>query len=190
MIRKKITDSCDLYEEISFVSVIFFVMYSLLFFPILLLFFCGIEEGWFVSAIDTISFPIFFIFVIISLVFVYLNSYSYIFKYKNIGLKSYLICIVKLITVVVAFITIIYSFNFMYSDFSKESWKTNKNERIFMIDDLIENYKVIGMNKEELINLLGEPDGIDDVFLDYSSGYVTIVFYIDNNDKVVSYNTW
>lgn len=190
MSRKKITDSCDLYEEISFISVIFFVMYSLLFFPIVLLFFCGIEEGWFVSTIDTIGFPIFFIVVIISLVYVYLSSYSYIFKYKNIGIKSYFICMVKLITVVVAFIAIIYSFNFMYSDFSKESWEINKNERIFMVDDLIENYKVIGMNKEELINLLGEPDGIDDVFLDYSSGYVTIVFYIDNNDKVVNYDTW
>lgn len=53
------------------------------------------------------------------------------------------------------------------SKFDAEKWKIKSNEitytyRSEMIDDLIENVQLKGLNPDQIINLLGEPDSVDD----------------------------
>ena len=38
--------------------------------------------------------------------------------------------------------------------FNSEKWKTNTEEQIYMINDIVENKRLIGKTKNEIINLL------------------------------------
>ncbi len=48
------------------------------------------------------------------------------------------------------------------SDFSQEKWDNNERLRKYMIDDLEENYGIIGKTDKEIVDLLGEPIYISD----------------------------
>jgi len=43
-----------------------------------------------------------------------------------------------------------------YSEFSAEFWDENFRQRIYMIDDLLDRYEIVGMSEYDIINLLGE----------------------------------
>jgi len=48
------------------------------------------------------------------------------------------------------------------SDFSQEKWNNNERLRKYMIDDLEQNYGIIGKTDKEIVALLGEPIHISD----------------------------
>lgn len=48
------------------------------------------------------------------------------------------------------------------SNFSQEKWNNNERLRIYMIDDLEEDYVIVGMTNEEVLDLLGKPTYISD----------------------------
>jgi len=48
------------------------------------------------------------------------------------------------------------------SDFTQEKWNNNERLRKYMIDDLEQNYGIIGKTDKEIVNLLGEPIYISD----------------------------
>jgi len=57
--------------------------------------------------------------------------------------------------------------------FSKESWQNDADYRYEMINDLRNNYLFIGMEKTEVINLLGEPDSSDtSYYLGYPGNHI------------------
>jgi hypothetical protein len=81
--------------------------------------------------------------------------------------------------------------------FTKEKWLDNPNERVRIVDNLLYRYEMVGMDKKQVINLLGEDNldryyATDDIFV-YHLGSERGLFSIDDefleitfiNDKVV-----
>lgn len=46
------------------------------------------------------------------------------------------------------------------SEFSSEKWSNNEGLRTYMVEDLEEEHKIVGMTDKEVLELLGEPDDI------------------------------
>lgn len=72
------------------------------------------------------------------------------------------------------------------SDFTTDKWFAHPQFRFYMIEDLRENHNVIGMNKTEVIQLLGEPNYQNDSVFSYSLGrngrefdYINVYFSND-----------
>ncbi len=66
------------------------------------------------------------------------------------------------------------------TDFSKQEWKENKEERYKMSNDIIESEMLIGKTKEEVIELLGDDFySYDEGHIAYDLGFVPGLFNID-----------
>ncbi|QEN04354.1 hypothetical protein EW093_06445 [Thiospirochaeta perfilievii] len=78
--------------------------------------------------------------------------------------------------------------------FSKESWENDPDHRYEMIDDLKNSYLKIGMNKDDVIDLLGEPESESSVYyLGNSSNYNPNPEFLDikySNNKVLSFGVF
>lgn len=81
-----------------------------------------------------------------------------------------------------------------FSEFSGEKWQNHPRARHLMIDDITEEYMLIGITKSEVINLLGEGDypyadagGLD--LIDYYTydGFIDPIMFtvVFENDEVV-----
>ncbi len=79
-------------------------------------------------------------------------------------------------------------FDSYYSDFTPEKWENRPSVRNRMIDDLKESHKLMELNKEQVVLLLGEPDERkenDNLFYYYYDCYGKISIFFKNN-KVAS----
>lgn len=74
-------------------------------------------------------------------------------------------CIVG--TFFISFFTITTVAENYFSDFTTEKWFKYPKLRNYMVDDLIENHNIIGMNENEVIELLGTPDTRNDTIFAY-----------------------
>ena len=48
--------------------------------------------------------------------------------------------------------------NIILTEFSTEVWNENPDSRIYIVNDLEHKYDIISMNKNEILNLLGQKD--------------------------------
>ena len=78
--------------------------------------------------------------------------------------------------------------------FSPEEWENNPNERISLIDSLTTEYSLIGMNREQILNLLGNKDVImnNSDMIEYMislgiGDVVGFIIFFDENDIVYDY---
>ncbi|MDD2799081.1 MAG: hypothetical protein PHV20_10845 [Bacteroidales bacterium] len=80
-------------------------------------------------------------------------------------------------------IVMIWIFSILYypkTDFNKQKWDLNKDERYKMSHDIIEHELLIGKTKDEVINLLGSDFyRYDDNHVAYDLGFVPGLFNID-----------
>ena len=80
-------------------------------------------------------------------------------------------------------IIMIWIFSISYypkTDFNKQKWESNKEERYKMSNDIIKNELLIGKTKDEVINLLGnEFYKYDDNHIAYDLGFLPGLFNID-----------
>lgn len=80
-------------------------------------------------------------------------------------------------------IIMIWIFSISYypkTDFNKQKWESNKDERYKMSNDIIKNELLIGKTKDEVINLLGNDFyKYDDNHIAYDLGFVPGLFNID-----------
>ena len=60
--------------------------------------------------------------------------------------------------------------DFVRRKFTKEEWINGKYERFEIVDNLLSNKKLIGLKKEELLQLLGKPDIRGENFIKYNLG--------------------
>ncbi len=69
--------------------------------------------------------------------------------------------------------------------FSESNWKNDQymNLRYLMIDDLESKYDLIGMNKDEIMKLLGETSGEGELCYPTSSFMITTYFYCLRYDE-------
>ena len=75
---------------------------------------------------------------------------------------------------IVAFGTF-FAVNAYLSDFTYEKWERYQDERHLMIDDLASEVNFIGMAKDEVIGILGEPEPI---FFDDADGADVVDYYV------------
>lgn len=91
-----------------------------------------------------------------------------------VSLLSIIMCICFVMTVICC-----YNFTISrFEDFTVEKWSKYPNQRILMINDLKEYHNIIGMNKNDVLLLLGKPDSMtENVYTyDYDYGHIDIIF--------------
>ena len=78
--------------------------------------------------------------------------------------------------------------------FTVERWNTNIWEREYMFDDFLTKYELIGMSKNEVIELLGNEGMVGEAGADFTyyfgkawSGPVLLTLYFDDMDFVTRY---
>jgi hypothetical protein len=72
------------------------------------------------------------------------------------------------------------------TDFDKQEWNNNKEERYKMSKDIINSEMLIGKTKEEVIGLLGDDFySYDENSIEYDLGFVTLLFNIDPDVLVI-----
>jgi hypothetical protein len=59
---------------------------------------------------------------------------------------------------------------FLARHFNGQAWRSSPNDRLSMLADLKRKYNLIGMDRHELVELLGEPDGMSFQLLTFSDG--------------------
>lgn len=185
-------DLYSFYSEISFFKVLIWVTYTFLWLLMVMVLLGGVGAGYYNSVIDRTNIVFFYIFWGGIYLAVYGLLYRYTFKKNNKSIKCIAICLFSIVILNMMFWGSVKVANLSYSGFSAESWDNNKNERIFMLKDLVENHNIIGMDVEEAKKLLGKPDGSyynpysHCEGIGYVSGKAYITFWIDNG-KISGY---
>ncbi len=71
----------------------------------------------------------------------------------------------------IIFIWLLWSSSFTRKEFNKKEWENNRDSRYELVDDLVNNQKLIGLTMNEVKSILGEPDGEFDSTITYYIGY-------------------
>ena len=132
-------------------------------------------------------FPVCLLFVPIFLFFVCKNKKSKIMQYSFIILALFIILL----------ISITFGAKIYFSKFSRQKWNNNVANRYCMIDDIEKNYNVIGKNKDEVIDLLGNKstEGEESSTIMYEIEYSLVavkyyILYFENNNVVKTAINW
>lgn len=106
---------------------------------------------------------------------------------KKILKKEFYKCILFSLIGVIIYFVVFCIFLFCVGIFSVSKWQNNKytNLRYLMIDDLEERYDFIGINKNEVIKILGDEGGNNELCYQTRSFMISTYFYClkydDNN---------
>lgn len=74
------------------------------------------------------------------------------------------------------------------SRFSVDRWAIKADDRVYIVDDLLNNHKLKGMKKKEVHDLLGSPDNVTDNNLIYYLGTERGLVRIDSELLVIQFN--
>ncbi len=102
---------------------------------------------------------------------------AFVKKERHVSLLSIIICVSYALIIICW-----YSFSSnQFKDFTVEKWRKFPNQRILMLDDLKECHMIIGMSKDQVIILLGQPNKvIDNMYIyEYDYGYIEVSFLND-----------
>ena len=124
-------------------------------------------------------------------------------------LKTKKIILISLVLVVLAFFSIAVLFDDGVDQiyFDSDVWKNTPAEfslestRLKMVDDFLDKYFIVGMSRDEVISLIGEPDQTE-YFKSYEMVYMLgqetdsyfaidsqwLVLDLNDSERVVSYN--
>lgn len=189
-------DMYDFYHEISIKKVLLWGIYTFLWIIMIIYFLSGTRAGFFDAVVDRTNIVVFYCFWIIVYVSVYIYLYIQVFKKNREILKCCVLCFISFFMVNIIFFGTLKVAIFSFREFSIESWMEYKNERKYMLDDLVRNTDIIGMSVSDAETLLGKPDSYygNPVYtksngLVYWSGGYNIVFWIEN-DKIVGHSMW
>lgn len=81
---------------------------------------------------------------------------------------------------------IIYNAAGLYSSvYSREKWDENEEIRFYMIDDLEKKYDFVGMTKDKVIEILGEPDTVSEY-----GGWEVFDYYLGYGDDMIDPYTY
>lgn len=126
-----------------------------------------------------------FLIIIIPLILMTLPFIINKYLNKNYMISLLISIIVSLLYLLVVVPVIKYGITIYAKDFNVEKWQEKKTLRYLMVDSLEETHKLIGMNENELIELLGEFDykKEDNIcyFIRNDLGYHYLCFKFDNS---------
>jgi hypothetical protein len=67
------------------------------------------------------------------------------------------------------------------SNFTVEKWLTSDTGKVYMVDDLLDEYDLIEMTKDEVVSLLGKPSDTE-----FFKEAKNIVYYLGNERGIIS----
>lgn len=115
-----------------------------------------------------------------------------IFKKKLNKIWKYPLCLIisSFVLSVLIFVAVCGGYKY-YGTFSPDKWRNNVDCRYMMIDNMQKKYKIVGMSKQEIIDLLGKPQNIleNPIRYEYLVGYSiidSIIYEIYFNEDTVS----
>ncbi|AVQ98036.1 hypothetical protein OBCHQ24_02935 [Oceanobacillus iheyensis] len=144
-------------------------------------------------AMVTILLPAIFFFIILLLI-----SKKTSFKEEKYSKNKFkTILVINLALPILCIIMLVV--NQQNAQFSVENWESNIKDRRFMFEDFTEEYKLLGMSKEQVQSLLGNPNrfGENESSFIYYMGNSSNLIPIDNtllkiifdkNNKIVEYD--
>lgn len=119
------------------------------------------------------------------------------FLFKCNFKKAIFVSIISVLIYVILTFGTIFTVHEFLEDFTSNKWKKYPNERYLMLDDMAEEIKFIGMTKENVIEILGEPtspyaDTEDADLIEYYIGAFSIdptmvTFVFENNEVTEVY---
>lgn len=100
---------------------------------------------------------------------------------------------IPVISIFLTVVFVIFSFSAFYISaeqfrvFSEEKWQDYPRQRYIMLDDLKNRYGIVGMNNNQIFDLLGKPDEISyyNTWI-YNCEYCFIEIYFNDNNEAVS----
>ena len=98
------------------------------------------------------------------------------FIFKKPFRKALFISICVTIVYILLFVSLQKGLTVYFSDFSQSKWNNYISNRHLMINDLENDYKIIGMDKTEVTELLGQPSN------NISGGSNVIIYHIRTYD--------
>lgn len=92
------------------------------------------------------------------------------------SLKNPFLWLTTIVVTPIIYIGLIYTWILLSTyyperDFDKEAWANNREKRYEYADDLVDNHKLIGLSKKDVIEMLGEPESENDSTIKYYIGY-------------------
>lgn len=109
-------------------------------------FLSGIRSCSFEAIIDRTNIYVFYLFWIVIYTSVYIYMYINVFKKNSKILKCCTLCFASLFILLLLFFGTFKIAVFSFREFSFENWAEYKHERIFMLDDLVKDTDIIGIN--------------------------------------------
>ena len=186
----------EFYHEVSIKKVLLWIIYSFLWIIIALCFFLGVGSCSFYAVIDRTNKYVFYLFWILVYIIVYIALYIQVFKRNRKALMCCILCFSSVLMIVLLFLGTLRIAVNSFSEFSVKDWAEFKNERIFMLDDLVKSTNIIGMDIADVEKILGKPDNYnnnepvsDKKDIVYWSAAYSIVWGVENN-KIVRYTIW
>lgn len=178
-------DIYDFYAEISFIKIVLWVFFTFLWL-IMTFLLTDPHTGWFDGLIERTNIYFFYTFwlglSVTAYIFLYVNAYK---KNKKI-IKSFSMCFGTMILMLLLSWCSVKVSALSYKHFSSDTWKECKHTRKYMIADLINNHNLIGMEINEAIRLLGEPDSYFDSQISNDQG---IIYYSGRNTYIITFYT-
>ena len=149
------------------------------------------------NIIGNTSIALFYLLYIILPIFLFLFPIFLYIKFRKLPKKFTQYSYFTLITFIIIFFSIILGLKIYFNKFSKEKWLNFNSNRYCMINDIEKNYNIVGKNKDEIIELLGDKftENIDDSIIMYDIKYslVAVQYYIlhyENNIIVKTETSW
>ena len=103
--------------------------------------------------------------------------------------KKILLVVIAAIIVIVILLTVKYKID---HTFTVERWDTKIEKRLYMYDDLMEKYNLIGMTRDQILELLGTNGISPGSDIQYIMGgiFYPVILHInfDESGKVISAN--
>lgn len=124
---------------------------------------------------DTSYFLYIFLVIVVPVILIILPVILKLTTKKTLGESAITSAIIFISYVLINF-GLYFSIKSYFSDFSTEKWNTFKNHRYLMIDDLEKKYNLIGMNIEDVEDILG--NSLNEICEEDKS---TLTYHIQSN---------
>ena len=155
---------------------LFCILYVLLYF-VYLFFISILHSSYSVISISAILLPFIFLLLLIFVIWKYTDT-----KLRSDRkVKNKFKIITTIGSVPPLLCAVILGLNEYKSSFTAEKWLNSETEKVYMVDDLLNDYDIKEMTKDEVIFLLGTPTTTE-----YFKDDNNIVYYLGNERGLIS----
>ena len=152
------------------------VLYVLLYF-VYLFFISILHSSYSVISVSAILLP--FIFLLLLILVIWKNTDTKLRSDRKVKKKYKIITTIGSVPPLLC--AVILGLNEYKSSFTAEKWLNSDTEKVYMVDDLLNDYDIREMTKDEVISLLGTPTTTE-----YFKDDNNIVYYLGDERGLIS----